>query len=150
MKSGMSNWGYQLHLASGEVERRITTKADIKMFLNAMYGGLSAQGEPGFDFATGPLYERLPSLERTLLVEEEVLDFYADEYARNGIRGTCGFYFLFSLFLFFLPLPFYSFLSTLLSAVSGMAVFIWLTKETPPKTVAWYKTRKLNHKEELQ
>ena len=46
------------------------------------------------------------------------LDYYADEYSKNGLHGTCG-------FLNSTPLL-----------------------ETNPDTVQWYRTRELNYNEE--
>lgn len=84
----MPNWGYQLHLASGEVENRIKSKDEIKKFLNSVYGGKGPNGEAGFSPTKGPLYENLPKLNQTPLMGEDLLEFYGAEYERHGMRGT--------------------------------------------------------------
>ena len=66
------NFRYQLQLASGEVEKHIVSKEQIKQFLNGMYGGRGENREAGFDPAQGLLYENLPKLGPTRLLSEEV------------------------------------------------------------------------------
>lgn len=88
VETRMPNWGYQLRLASGEVEHRIKSKDEIKQFLNAVYGGKAPGGESGFSHTKGPLYENLPKLNRTPLMGEDLLEFYGAEYERHGMRGT--------------------------------------------------------------
>lgn len=83
------NFAYQLQLASGAVEKRIQTKEQIRQFLNGMYGGMSPDHEPGFDVRHGLKFEVLPRLRHTRLVNEATLDHYADQYAKNGLHGTC-------------------------------------------------------------
>jgi len=39
VRGPLPQFGYQLHLASGEVESAITSREDISQFLNGMYGG---------------------------------------------------------------------------------------------------------------
>ena len=88
VETRMPNWGYQLRLASGEVEHRIKSKDEIKQLLNAAYGGKAPSGESGFSHTKGPLYENLPKLNRTPLMGEDMLEFYGAEYERHGMRGT--------------------------------------------------------------
>ena len=35
------------------------------------------------------MFEHLAKLERSGLLGEEMLEFYAGEYERNGLHGTC-------------------------------------------------------------
>ena len=84
----MPFWGYQLHLASGEVERHITSKEQIKQFLNSTYLARTPDEKVGFSLEKGPQYDVMPKLERTPLMEEDMLEFYAAEFARNGMRGN--------------------------------------------------------------
>ena len=86
--SKLPNFGYQLQLASGAVEEHIKTTAQIKQFLNGLYGGKGPNGEVGFDVRKGVLFENLPILRKTPLLDEEVLEYYAEEYCRNGMGGT--------------------------------------------------------------
>lgn len=92
VKTVLPNFAYQLHLASGEVEQHITTKEQIRQFLNALYGGRGSNGEVGFDVRKGPIYENLPSLGPSPLLSKEMLNFYADEYAKNGMHGGLNWY----------------------------------------------------------
>ena len=88
----LPNFGYQLHFASGECEDQIRSKAEIKQFLNALFGGKGPNGETGFDTNTGVKLANLPLLARTSLLSEEELDHYASEYARSGINGPLNWY----------------------------------------------------------
>lgn len=89
IKSGkLPNFGYQLQLASGQLEGAIQSRDQIRLLLNSIYGGRTSSGEPGVDVKNGVYLDRLPQLQDTPLVSKEMLDYYADEYARNGIHGT--------------------------------------------------------------
>lgn len=81
------NFGYQLKLAGGQVDG-ITSKHQIKQFLSAAYGGEREDGKPGFSVKHGLDIENLSNLQATKLVSDAVLDYYADQYSRNGLRGT--------------------------------------------------------------
>lgn len=80
---------YQLQFASGDLEKVIRSKDEIKQFLSALYGGRTPQGEFGFDAEQGVLLDRVPRLKRSRLLSEEELEYYAEEFARNGIHGPC-------------------------------------------------------------
>lgn len=83
----LPNFAYQLQLASGVVEKKITSRDHIKQFLNALYGGLSPEREKGFDSRHGLHSDVLPRLLPTKLVDGATLDYYADQYAKNGMYG---------------------------------------------------------------
>lgn len=83
----VTNFGYQLKLAGGQIDG-ITSKQQIKQFLNAAYGGQGQDGTPGFSIQHGLNFENLSHLQPTKLVSDAVLDYYADQYSRNGLRGT--------------------------------------------------------------
>ena len=85
----MPFWGYQIQLASGEVEKHVQTKDEIRHFLIGLYGGKGPDGELGFDVEKGLLFENLPKLDKTELLDERTLDYYTAQYARNGIHSTC-------------------------------------------------------------
>ena len=90
VKSGrLPNFGYQLHLASGQVEENIKSREQIKTFLNSLYGGIGPNGERGFYVREGVRFDELPILKPTRLVDEATLDYYADQYKKNGMHGTC-------------------------------------------------------------
>lgn len=120
VKSKLPNFGYQIQLASGAVEEHIQTKDEIKQFLNGMYGGSGASGEGGFDVTKGVLFENLEKLGKTPLLSEEMLEYYVDQYARNGMHGSCKY------------------------SINQTEV---VTKKVQ---VSWYRTREQNFQEELQ
>ena len=90
IKSGqLPNFGYQLQFANDKLEDKVTSREQIKQLLNAMYGGWSPNKERGFDVRHGIHLENLPRLGHTKLVDKKTLDYYANEYARNGMHGPC-------------------------------------------------------------
>ncbi|KAI1839040.1 hypothetical protein DTO027I6_7824 [Penicillium roqueforti] len=66
------HFAYQLQFKSEKVEKAIRSKAEIRQFLIALYGGRTQEGER--------------------LLSEEELDFYTDEFARNGLHGPLNYY----------------------------------------------------------
>ncbi|MCJ1413409.1 hypothetical protein MMC19_007514 [Ptychographa xylographoides] len=88
----LPNFGYQLQLGSGEVEKVLDSREQIRLFLNAMYGGKGPNGEVGFSPQSGIIFENLPHLGPSPLLSAQELDYYADEYAKNGLRGTLNWY----------------------------------------------------------
>lgn len=80
---------YQLQFASGDLEKVIRSEEEIKQLLCALYGGRTPQGEFGFDAEQGVLLDRVPRLRRSRLLSDEELEYYAQEFARNGIHGPC-------------------------------------------------------------
>lgn len=66
------HFGYQLQFISGNVERAVQTKEDIRGFLCALYGGRTENGESGFDAKTGVALEKVRALRRSVLLSEEV------------------------------------------------------------------------------
>jgi len=83
----LPNFAYQLQLASGVVEEKINSRDQIRQFLNALYGGLSSKREKAFDARHGLHSDVLPRLLPTKLVDGATLDYYADQYAKNGMHG---------------------------------------------------------------
>jgi pimeloyl-ACP methyl ester carboxylesterase len=89
----LPNFRYQLQLSSGEVEKHLKpNKADMKLFINGLFGGRGPNGEPGFRTDTGIQFDNLQKLGKTKLLSEEELDYYAAEYAHNGLHGPCNWY----------------------------------------------------------
>lgn len=72
MKNAAPNLAYQLHFASGELEKVIRSKSEIKQFLSALYGGRTAEGEIGIDAEKGVFLDKLPRLKPSRLLSEEV------------------------------------------------------------------------------
>jgi soluble epoxide hydrolase/lipid-phosphate phosphatase len=64
----LPHFGYQLQLASGEVENRLTTKEDMRLFLNAMFGGWG----DAINVESGIKFENLTKLKKTKLLSEAV------------------------------------------------------------------------------
>lgn len=81
------NFAYQLQFAGKELEERIKTKEDIRQFLLALFGGRTGERGPGFDVKKGVLLENLGKLGKSGLLSEEELDYYVDEFSRNGVHG---------------------------------------------------------------
>lgn len=70
-----------------------TDEDEIKQFLNACYGGTGPNGESGIEVTGGTNFGNLDKLEKTKLLSTETLEYYAEQYSRNGMQGTCEFHF---------------------------------------------------------
>lgn len=92
VKTAFPNFTYQMQLASGQVEEKVKTKEEIKQFLSAVYGGRGPNYEVGFVAEKGVLFENIPVLEPTRLLSEEELEYYAESFSRNGLRGPLNWY----------------------------------------------------------
>ena len=87
------NFGYQIQLAGGEVEEKVKTKEQIKGLLNGLFGGRTKDGNVGgFDVRAGIDFTCLKDLTRTRLMSEEMLDYYAEEYSRQGVGPSLNWY----------------------------------------------------------
>jgi len=85
-------FGYQLHLASGEVELNVSSKEQIRQFLNGMYGGRGPKGETTFTPEKGILFENLSKVGKTPLMSKKEMDYYVDQYSRTGLHGPLNWY----------------------------------------------------------
>lgn len=65
-------FGYQAQLANGGLEDIIQSKEEIRQFLNAMYGGRTTDGKPAISMEKGVLLEKLPGVQPTPLLSDEV------------------------------------------------------------------------------
>jgi soluble epoxide hydrolase/lipid-phosphate phosphatase len=92
IKVALPNFTYQLQLRGPDVENAIQGKEKLREFFNAMYGGRGPNGEAGFDPMQGVLLDRLPNLNPTPLLSSEELDFYTEQYSRNGMHGPLNWY----------------------------------------------------------
>jgi pimeloyl-ACP methyl ester carboxylesterase len=92
VKTIMPNFAYQLQLASGEPETIVVGKDKIRQFLKGMYGGTTPEKEPSFSVKEGILYDRLDRIQMTPLLSEAELEYYTEEYVRNGIGGSLAWY----------------------------------------------------------
>ncbi|KAE8154737.1 Alpha/Beta hydrolase protein [Aspergillus avenaceus] len=86
------HFAYQLQFISGELEEIAESKDDIKKFLSAMYGGRTLEREVAFDAELGILPDRLERVLPSPLLSEDELDYYADEFQRNGLHGPFNWY----------------------------------------------------------
>jgi hypothetical protein len=64
--------GYQRQFASGIIERKLTTKDDIRNFINSLYGGTTPEGQPGFALAKGIDFDRVSKVRKSPLLSNEV------------------------------------------------------------------------------
>lgn len=85
-------FGYQIHLAGQEVEARIRSKDEIRRFLNGMYGARGPNRESLFSPEKGLLFENLEKVGKTRLLSDEEMEYYVEQYSRNGLHGTVNWY----------------------------------------------------------
>lgn len=88
----LPNFNYQLQLIGPDVEREIQGKEKIREFLSAVYAGWNEDGKHGFSVKKGVLFDRLPGMKLPRDVEEEEMEYYAEEFARNGMNGPLNWY----------------------------------------------------------
>ena len=73
VKGPMPQFGYQLHLASGEIEKVLTTKDHMNAFIRGVYGkARTPQKEVAFSPTKGLLFDKLPKLGPTYIMSEKV------------------------------------------------------------------------------
>ena len=89
VRTAAPNFTYQVQFASGELEKVIKSKDEIKQFLLALYGGRTPEGQFGFDVQKGALLDKLPRLNRSRLLNEAVcsiivkMQLYRTDVTRN-------------------------------------------------------------------
>lgn len=66
------HFAYQLQFASGDLEKVFKSKAEIKQFLSALYGGKTTKGEFGFEAEKGVLLDKAMDLKPSRLLSEDV------------------------------------------------------------------------------
>jgi soluble epoxide hydrolase/lipid-phosphate phosphatase len=83
--------GYQLQFGSKEgiIESATKDKAGIRNFLNALYSGRTTDGKEAGTAEKGFDLDLISSLERSAFVSEDELDYYVEEFARNGFSAPC-------------------------------------------------------------
>ncbi|EEH35520.1 epoxide hydrolase [Paracoccidioides lutzii Pb01] len=92
VKTKVPYFGYQLQFVSGDLEKVIRSKSDIRQFLLSMYGGRTSTGEFGFDVFKGVLLDKFQHLQNSKVISEEELNYYVNEWARHGIHGPLNWY----------------------------------------------------------
>ncbi|KAJ5712622.1 hypothetical protein N7493_009090 [Penicillium malachiteum] len=83
---------YQVQFASGELEKVLTARQEIKQFLTTLYGGRTPDGNLGFTVEKGLLLDSYMSAEPPRLLSEEELEYYVTEFSRNGMHGPLNWY----------------------------------------------------------
>lgn len=68
----MPQFAYQIHLASGEVEKSVKDEQSIRQFLRGMYGARGPNGELAFDPEKGVLAENLPKIGESRILNGKV------------------------------------------------------------------------------
>jgi hypothetical protein len=66
------HFAYQLQFANDDLEKVFQSKAEIKQFLGALYGGRTEKGEFGFEAEKGILLDKVMQLRPSRLMSEEV------------------------------------------------------------------------------
>ncbi|RMZ67002.1 epoxide hydrolase [Pyrenophora seminiperda CCB06] len=92
VKGPLPQFGYQIQLASGEVEKIVKDETTIRQFLQGMYGGKGPNDEPAFLPEKGVVPENLGLVGESRILNGKVLDFYVKQYARHGIHPTLNWY----------------------------------------------------------
>lgn len=89
----LPNFGYQVQFAS-EVTEQILAKfpEGIRKFLNGMYGGTGPNGEQMFSTSIGVIEENLDKVGPALLMDQEMVNYYVEEFSRHGIHGPLNWY----------------------------------------------------------
>jgi len=88
----LPQFGYQIHLASGEVEKIVKDETAIRQFLRGMYGAKGPNREEAFDPIKGVVEENLPKIGESRILNGKILDYYVKQYSRNGIHGPLNWY----------------------------------------------------------
>jgi len=91
-KTVLPNFKYQLQLAGPNVEAGIVRKEQIKSFLRGMFGGRTPDGRGIFSVSEGVSLENLDKVGPSQMINDQELEFYAEKYARNGMRGPLNWY----------------------------------------------------------
>ncbi|KAK4140324.1 Alpha/Beta hydrolase protein [Dichotomopilus funicola] len=83
-----------LQWAGTEVDEALVGREKIRAFLKVLYGARRDDGKQVFNVAKGLDLEALEvdKIGESPLVNGEELEYYADEYARNGIKGPLSWY----------------------------------------------------------
>ena len=68
----LPQFNYQIHLSSGEVEKVVMSKEDIRRFLGALYGGRGLNGEVAFSPEKGVIFDNLPKIGSSPFLTEKV------------------------------------------------------------------------------
>ncbi|KIV80109.1 hypothetical protein PV11_07631 [Exophiala sideris] len=92
VQSRLPNFAYQQHFASGEIEATVSSKSEIRQFLDNLYGARTPEGQVAFTAETGVDLAAQPRVGKNRLLTDEEMDYYVDEYARHGLNGPLNWY----------------------------------------------------------
>lgn len=87
VKGQLPQFAYQLHLASGEVEKSVKDEQSIKQFLRGMYGARGPNGELAFDPEKGVLAENLPIIGESRILNGKVSAILLYSRSSEGYRS---------------------------------------------------------------
>ncbi|KAG6986546.1 bifunctional epoxide hydrolase 2 [Physcia stellaris] len=82
---------YQRNFGSQDFEDHLQSKDAIHDFFNATFGGRGPNGELGFS-TKGVLVENWKILEEGTQLSKKEIEYYVDQYARNGLHGPLNWY----------------------------------------------------------
>ncbi|EGO58054.1 hypothetical protein NEUTE1DRAFT_117040 [Neurospora tetrasperma FGSC 2508] len=91
----LPNFRYQLQLSGPEFEAQVKGEEKIRQFLSGMYGAKGPDGERVFTTEKGCLFENLPKMGKSPLLDEQEMDYYVKEVAGNdggSMRGGLNWY----------------------------------------------------------
>ncbi|KAF3902414.1 hypothetical protein ABW20_dc0100252 [Dactylellina cionopaga] len=88
----LPTFGYQLQLRDPKIDRMLQGPGKIRQMLLALYGGRTPEGEFGFLPTKGLIFENLPRLGLSPLVNAADMDFYVRAYVKNTVRGPLSWY----------------------------------------------------------
>jgi soluble epoxide hydrolase/lipid-phosphate phosphatase len=72
VKGSLPQFAYQIHLASGEVEKSVNDEESIRQFLKGIFGARGPNGETCFDPNDGVLVDNLPKIGESRLLHGKV------------------------------------------------------------------------------
>lgn len=72
VKGPLPQFGYQIHLASGEVEKMVNSQETIRQFLKGIYGATGPNRETVFDPVKGVIAEHLPKVGESRILNGKV------------------------------------------------------------------------------
>ncbi|CAI4211517.1 unnamed protein product [Parascedosporium putredinis] len=88
----LQNFRYQLQFHGNDVEKEVQGRDKIRQFLNAVYEGRTPDDRYAFTTRDGVLFDKLGEVGQTPFATPEELDFYADQFSRNGLHGPLNWY----------------------------------------------------------
>ncbi|KAI0386157.1 epoxide hydrolase [Hypomontagnella monticulosa] len=89
----LPNFTYQLQLASPVAENAINKSPErLRGFINGMFGGRTPEGGRVTDVSIGVIEDNLEKIGPSPLVSSEVIDYYVEQFSRQGMHGPCNWY----------------------------------------------------------